>query len=108
MKFVRECTQCGKCCKKYGGVLATVGREEYERLPDHAKKYAGPLGDNGRLYDLWVKDGYDCDRCPFLKKRRGIWIHECSIYDCRPDVCRNYPVSLDQAIDDGCEMVGAA
>lgn len=58
------------------------------------------------LGDLWIKeDGTECTRCPFLRRDRGAPTYRCRIHDTKPHTCANYPVSYDQMVQDGCEIV---
>ena len=67
-------------------------------------EYVGFMG--GGVYDLWIKDGEDLPRCPFLRKDRGKPSYHCTIHETRPDACRGYPVTARQMLELGCEIVG--
>jgi len=43
--------------------------------------------------------------CPWLRKQPDQEKYTCDIYYDRPDDCRQYPVTIDQMIKDGCEML---
>ena len=102
------CTGCGKCCVKYADELGTIDGKEYLRLPDKAKALCFLVFRTRRtaLYDIWVHPEEKVfKRCPFLRKRAKQDRYTCTIHRERPNVCRDYPVDLDQAIGDGCEIV---
>ena len=54
--------------------------------------------------DLWVSErtGEEATRCPFVRKDRNRPTYRCTIYDTRPEVCRNYVPWSSHAI---CEEV---
>jgi Fe-S-cluster containining protein len=47
-------------------------------------------------------------RCPWLRKLPKKERYKCRIHDVRPEICRGYPVDIDQMISDGCEMLEAS
>lgn len=110
---LKDCQQCGKCCRKYNknNGLESISKQEYDQLP----KYAQKIADNGYdpnpyyskypLWNIWMnKNNEFIDPCPFLKKiKRGKYI--CKIHKSKPNVCKNYPVEMEQAIMDGCKRV---
>jgi Fe-S-cluster containining protein len=57
--------------------------------------------------DLWFspKTGDDLERCPFVRKRRGVEKYDCLIYDTRPQVCRDYPGNVGHMKFVRCEML---
>jgi Fe-S-cluster containining protein len=104
---MRPCTQCGKCCEKYGAGsgLGSATEADLERLdyrPDVLRYIS--------LGDLWISPvtGEETRRCPWLRKLPNQDKFKCRIHDVRPDVCRNYPVDVEQMIRDGCEMLEEA
>jgi uncharacterized protein len=104
--MVQPCTQCGKCCLKYGGCLGCASDEEMERWESEAPQ----ILDWVQLSDMWISPntGDDCSRCPWLRKRPNKTTYNCRIYNQRPEACREYPVNAEQAIGDGCEMIEAS
>lgn len=102
-----ECTQCGRCCLKYGDCL-TASEEDVQRWEqqerDDILAYVG-LG-----ADLWIGKltGEEVSRCPWLRKLPGKNKYICRIHDTKPKVCKGYPVSRKQAIEDGCPSVSFA
>jgi Fe-S-cluster containining protein len=42
--------------------------------------------------DLWIspRTGFEHERCPFVRKDPNRPTYRCTIYDTRPQVCRNY------------------
>jgi Fe-S-cluster containining protein len=51
--------------------------------------------------------GKQLERCPWLRKLTDQEKYTCDIYHHRPDDCRYYPVTIDEMIKDGCEMLEA-
>lgn len=104
------CTRCGKCCTNESYVMTLAAsakdvarwrREGRDDILRYAEKVLPGL------YDLWVDDGVELSRCPFLRKDRGAATYRCRIYETRPETCRRYPVSYKQMIADGCEIIDA-
>jgi Fe-S-cluster containining protein len=53
--------------------------------------------------DLWVdEEGLGRERCPFVRKVRGQPRYLCTIYETRPQVCRDYEPWAPDSI---CEVV---
>jgi Fe-S-cluster containining protein len=104
------CTNCGKCCTNaaFMGTLSATGddvkRWRRERRRDILRFAAimGPPEDP--FADLWVDDenGTERQRCPFVRKVRGQPRYLCSIYETRPQVCRDYEPWAPRSI---CEIV---
>ena len=107
---MKNCTQCGRCCLKYGGDarLGSLTAKEMERLEDlapHAAEYVYMASEN--VFDIWVspRTRRDMPRCPWLRKLPKQNRYVCTIYGARPDTCRGYPHGIGQMIEDGCEMI---
>ena len=103
---MRACTGCGKCCVKYGAGagLGCATDNDIARLsvrPDISVYIHPSLG------DLWISPvtGEETARCPWLRKLPGRQLYKCRIHDVRPDICRDYPVNIQQMIEDECEML---
>lgn len=45
--------------------------------------------------------------CPWLRKTPNQNVYTCDIYYDRPDDCKFYPVTIEQMINDECEMLEA-
>lgn len=60
-------------------------------------------------FNLWVNPGTgkELKRCPWLDKQQGQEKYGCQIHHVRPEVCRDYPIDIDQMIDLDCEMLEA-
>jgi len=43
--------------------------------------------------------------CPWLRKEPNQPKYTCDIYHDRPDDCKYYPVTIDQMVEDDCEML---
>ncbi len=102
---MKECNQCGKCCSKYsnGGLSASASeiewweiyRPDIARYVSHGKIWVNP--ETKQLTEL----------CPWLRKAPDQNIYTCAIYLDRPDDCKYYPVTIEQMINDECEMLEA-
>jgi Fe-S-cluster containining protein len=79
-----SCTQCGDCCKGFGGTYLTgedmaVIADHLDITPDEfQQEYCTPSG--GRLVLSQRQDGY----CIF-------WDRICTIHDIKPRMCRRWP-----------------
>ena len=100
---MKECTQCGKCCTKYsdGGLSVTDSEIDMWQLfrPDIADYVKNGL--------IWFspQNGQALSLCPFLRKVPEQEIYTCDIYYDRPDDCKSYPVTIQQMLQDECEML---
>jgi Fe-S-cluster containining protein len=65
-------------------------REKRYDILRFASVLPGPRNDPRA--DLWIDEetGVERSRCPFVRKVRGSPRHLCSIYETRPQVCRDY------------------
>jgi len=96
-----ECQQCGRCCLKYGNCLSATDEdiELWERTGrSDIVEWVGVGG------DLWINQSThkEAARCPWLHKLPGKNQYLCRIYETKPEICRNYPVTKEQAKEDGC------
>ena len=103
------CTNCGRCCTNpnYMGTLMATGADVQRwrrgRRAD-ILRFAYVLGPRNDPYaDLWIdEEGRERERCPFVQKVRGSPRYLCTIYDTRPQVCRDYEPWAPGSI---CEVV---
>ncbi len=51
--------------------------------------------------------GNQLELCPWLRKLPDQEKYICDIYYDRPDDCKHYPVTIEQMINDDCEMLEA-
>lgn len=95
LPILRETSRCtGHCCDP---VL-------YPIAPDTLRQLAG-LASFGELADLWTPMGQDVTRNGYtrhLYKCKALVDGNCSIYDHRPDTCRNYPHPGNECVIGGC------
>lgn len=103
---MRACTQCGKCCAKYGvgsglGSATSNDVKLWRKARPQVLRYTDALG------DLWISPvtGEETSRCPWLRKLPLQEKYKCRIHEVRPTVCREYPINIDQMIEDKCEML---
>ena len=100
---MKQCTLCGKCCINYsdGGLSASQQDIDFwEDYKPHIFQYV-------KNDELWFdpKTGKQLALCPFLRKDPVQKIYTCDIYHDRPEDCRFYPVTINQMIQDECEML---
>ena len=95
---MKACTNCGKCCinEYYMGSLQ-VSSEDVKRWMREGRSdilaWVNVLGEPEEPWgDLWISSqtGDEAFRCPFVRKIRGSNRYLCSIYETRPQVCRDY------------------
>ena len=100
---MKECNQYGKCCSKYGGdglSVSEAGLELWETFRPDLYNYV----QDGAIW----KDpdsGEQMERCPWLRQVPNQDRYTCDIYLDRPDDCKFYPVTIDQMVEDECEML---
>lgn len=100
---MKECNQCGKCCLHYGdgGLSATEDEIAWWQTfrPEIAEHVRG-----GRIW-MNPESGEPLARCPWLELIPGSGKYGCRIYHDRPNDCRHYPVTIEQMVQDECEML---
>ena len=106
---MRACTQCGKCCLKYEGDNWLGSATEVDRLTWLVSRPEVLDYLDGKHYDFWVSPvtGKKAQRCPWLRKLPKQEKYTCRIHHLRPEVCRDYPMDIDQMIQLDCEMLEA-
>ncbi|MBV1883555.1 MAG: YkgJ family cysteine cluster protein [Pseudomonadales bacterium] len=100
---MKECNQCGKCCVNYsdGGLSALTSEIEYwEVFRPEISRYVS----DGRIW-MSPTTGEQLKRCPWLRQVENEEKYTCDIYHDRPDDCKHYPVTIDQMVQDECEMI---
>jgi len=100
---MKACNQCGKCCINYsdGGLSASASEIDYW---DTFKPEIAAYVKDGKIW-ISPKTGKQLPRCPWLRQEVGQNKFSCDIYQYRPDDCKHYPVTIDQMIEDDCEML---
>jgi len=103
--IVKDCNQCGKCCKLYGGGGLSVSVSEIEWWEIHRPDIFSYVGAG----KIWISPvtGKQMVRCPWLRKLPNQNKYICRIYFDRPDECKHYPVTVDEMVRDDCEMLEA-
>ena len=105
---MKDCTQCGKCCLKYGngGLSASANEVDFwEVFRPNIYRYVSA----GKIW-MNPDTGEQLERCPWLRKlpESSASSHDkygCDIYYDRPDDCKHYPVTIQQMVADDCEMI---
>ena len=100
---MKECNQCGKCCKQYGGNGLSASDEDLDWWENNRPEIFKLVKDK----QIWVDPatGKPKDTCPWLRKLPEQEKYTCEIYFDRPEDCRLYPSSIDEMIKDECEMI---
>lgn len=110
---MKDCTQCGKCCIKYGNGSLFASQEEIDQWELFDPDIFAYVANN----EIWVdpKTGIKLERCPFLEIEHSELVrsgsvgspikYTCGIYESRPEDCRQYPSLLSEMIADECEMI---
>jgi uncharacterized protein len=89
-----DCRRCGACCTVFEGVK--LKKEDLERLPV-------PQNERLDVFELYDGTYYMKEPCRFYdSKGRG-----CSIYNARPETCRNFPLHNERC-EDGRVRLGVA
>ena len=102
---VKECNQCGKCCTKYSNGGLSASASEIELWANFRPDIYSYVSDG----KIWMSPdtGKPLELCPWLRKLPNQSKYICDIYDDRPDDCKYYPVTIDQMVEDECEMLEA-
>lgn len=100
---MKECNQCGKCCVKYsdGGLSASASEIEYWAVfRPEIHRYVKGGG-------IWMSPdtGKQLALCPWLRQAPNQIKYTCDIYGDCPSDCKYYPVTIEQMINDECEML---
>jgi Fe-S-cluster containining protein len=106
---MRACTQCGKCCLEYKGDNWLGSATEADVLLWLMRKEEVLDYIDGTTHDLWVSPftGEKMQQCPWLSKLPSEEKYTCLIHGVRPEVCRDYPIDIEQMISLECEMLEA-
>lgn len=93
-----KCTDCGKCCLEGAGQLPVVESDIalWENQARHVLKQLTIEGPPGRRNGKMSSRRHST-RCPWIRKFPDRDRYYCRIYQWRPRVCRNYPVSPEHA-----------
>ena len=103
------CRRCGRCCLSldYHEELTPEDVARWrETGRDDILEWVGIIRREGRepSYRIWIYPGTDkvADVCPFLENAPSKKHRACAIYDVRPGICRQYPLSRKHAFMTGC------
>ncbi len=98
-----DCLYCGVCCHSQLDAYVRVTGEDWERLGDLADSAAHFIGH--RAY-LRMRDG----RCASLRVESDTGRFFCTIYERRPQICRNLgrgsPECLGELAEKGARVSG--
>lgn len=83
-KYMKEidCKECANCCEK---LIPALSLEETENIADYLNLRYEDFKE--KYIEREIASGYILkgNTCPFLQDKK------CSIYDCRPEVCKSFP-----------------
>ena len=118
---MKPCTQCGRCCtnphfmgtmEASASDIARWRKDDRQDILQYADVHDWKPGSAGEAMgfafaDLWMspRTGNDMLRCPFVRKVRNQDRYTCTIYDTRPEVCREYPTNVSHMQFVNCEML---
>ena len=100
---MKECNSCGKCCTKYsnGDLSASVADlDGWEVFNPEIHEF---VRDGNIWFDPVSRE--QLELCPWLRKEPQSNRFSCDIYLDRPEDCRHYPVTIEQMVEDSCEML---
>jgi len=100
-----NCDQCKEatCCREYNVLVTNEDidqlRGELSRV-DFAKKYTDPAVDWTGEFKFQLKSNQDKvgDKCVFLKRDRTGRMR-CSVYEQRPQICRDFDMAVCDELD---------
>jgi Fe-S-cluster containining protein len=96
-----SCKQCGACCRAYVQVTESDLLRWAAGFREDVLAWVSP--EEGLIHPLEESEGA---RCPFLERLTGAGDlrerYVCRIHDTRPDACRRFPASREQAARVGC------
>lgn len=100
---MKNCNQCGKCCTRYSNGGLTASADEIEYWDNFRPDIYRYVNDGS----IWMDPdtGKQIELCPWLRKLSGQNKYTCDIYYDRPDDCKHYPVTIEQMLEDDCEML---
>jgi len=100
---MKECNQCGKCCTKYGNGGLSASAMDIEMWDLFSPDIYRYVNDK----EIWMhpETGKQLEVCPWLRKLPDKNVYLCDIYEARPEDCKFYPVTIEQMINDECEML---
>ena len=106
-----KCQNCGKCCIDFGDAYNhEVGDEQVQIWRDNAPHILQWVEQGSRYsHDCWINPHTNdyVERCPWLRiykspRYKNVQGARCLIQAWKPDRCRNFPVTVGQALSFGC------
>jgi hypothetical protein len=90
------CLECGKCCMAMtfdGGDVDDEARDEIRWMELHGLKI-DYVEENGKL-EYYFTIPQRCNALQDVKTDDGRTLYTCSVYETRPQMCRDYDGSID-------------
>ena len=107
-----KCLQCGNCCRtlNYRDGCSLGDYRRWQKLGrDDILAWVGKVKKNGHVVAcrIWMEPGTNryADVCPWLKPMDQSGHSQCTIYDLRPTICRQYPGTRKHGRLTGCRGV---
>lgn len=100
---MKQCNQCGKCCIKYSNGGLSASTDEIAWWDSFRPDIHRYVVDDKIWFDPETEQRLEY--CPWLRKSTNSNVYTCAIYYDRPNDCKYYPVTIDQMIEDACEML---
>jgi len=100
---MKVCNACGKCCVKYSNGQLSASPEDLQLWSSFKPGIAKYVQDGKIWYN--PASGELIERCPWLRKDPKTERLLCDIYSDRPEDCRVYPATVEDMINDDCEML---
>ena len=99
-----KCKQCGTCCSGWLGYEANAFDEDIEMWKENGRDDILAWVDFDNDEEIWIspKTGKQVDTCPWRRKYPKKKKYYCRIYELRPLICRNYPLSKKHAEQTDC------
>ena len=102
-----QCTSCGKCCLEGASQLPVIESDIalWEAEAPHILEFVKMSGEPGQrtgFHGEKFTSQKKTTRCKWIKKYPNRDAYYCRIYEYRPQVCRDYPISFEHADFTGC------
>jgi len=87
------CTPCGECCRNFPYI--PIDKDDINRLKEETNLYRHEFTNvkDAKADEYFLKFN-DAGDCIFLKQENNLF--SCSVYNARPKICANYPVTDKQ------------
>jgi uncharacterized protein len=102
------CQRCGNCCAKgldegasINDIAIWIAAKRYDIL-EWVHPIISPISEVV-VFDIWINPRtHEYSKCPWLRREKGKNKYSCAIHDIKPEVCRTFPVDMEDAKRRGC------